>query len=566
MRIKRKATNDSRYIRYIIVSPYEEIKKQLDIVEVISEYIPLKRVGSSYSALCPFHSEKTPSFYVSPSKQIWKCFGCGKGGDVIKFVAEYENISYREAAKLLAERYGIDVDLGDADREGTYYSALRKIGIFYFERLTTPRGATARNYLLKERKLPAAFVKEFGLGYCGDGFESVNFARKEGIFEPLKELKHFYRTAEGKYRDFFHDRITIPIKNITGKVVAFGGRALGGEKPKYKNSPNSAVFQKEKTLYAVDRAKNYARDKKRIIVVEGYFDVIRLHSVGLGETVAPLGTTLTQHHARVIKKLAEEVVLLFDGDAAGRRAAVAAAKNLLKFPLRVLVVFLPEGEDPDSFVLKNGAKALRSLLADAKPFQEFLIERINSAPLEKKEKLIKLYGELANSIPDPVRRELWLRELRDKTGLDLKGKRKIGFAKKVDLPKNLTPREVDFLLGLLFLEKRAELDELALSEEARKLAEQILNGERENLPKWLFEADTTELERRFELARDYLFTEKLVQNEGFKELYELEMRIKRGEATAEDIVRFKTLVGQVNRKLYELFKRKIGNPGGGGKT
>jgi len=544
------------------VSPYEEIRRQLDVVEVISEYLPLKRVGSSYSALCPFHPEKTPSFYVSPSKQIWKCFGCGKGGDVIKFVAEYENLSYREAAKLLAERYNIEVDLGDDGREGVYRSALRKIGNFYFENLTSPRGERARNYLLKERKIPAFFVKEFGLGFCGDGFESVNFARKEGIFEPLKELKHFYRTAEGKYRDFFHGRITIPIKNLTAKVVAFGGRALGGEKPKYKNSPNSVIFQKEKSLFAVDRAKNYARDKGRVIVVEGYFDAIRLHSVGLGEAVAPLGTALTRHHARVISRLAEEVLLLFDGDAAGRRAVVEAAKNLLRFPLRVSVLFLPEGEDPDSFVLKNGAKALRSLLAEAKPIQEFLIERINSAPFEKKERLLKLYGELANSIPDPVRRELWLKELRDKTGLDLKGRKKTFFTKRAEVPKNLDPREVDFLLGLLFLERRVELEELALSEEARKLAEQILKGEREKLPRWLFKVDTTELERRFELAHDYLFTEKLIQNEGFKELYALERKIKEGRATAEELLKFKALASGVNRKLYELFKKKMAEKNG----
>jgi DNA primase len=390
----------------------------------------------------------------------------------------------------------------------------------------------------------------------------VRYARKEGIFEPLKELKHFYRTASGSFRDFFHNRITIPIKNSTGKVIAFGGRTLGEEKPKYKNSPNSVIFQKEKTLFGIDRAKNYARDKKRLIVVEGYFDVIRLHSVGLGEAVAPLGTSLTQHHARVISKLAEEVVLLFDGDGAGRRAAVEAAKNLLKFPVKLSVVFLPEGEDPDSFVLERGAKELRRLLSSAKPFQEFLIERINGADLERKEKLVRLYRELVEAIGDPIRKELWIKELKNKTGLDLRGKKRFFISKKVEVPKDLDPREVDFLLGLLFLEKRVDLSELSLSDRAREIAENILGGDRDKIPRWLFEMDTTELERRFKIALDYLYTEKLIQNEGLKELYQLEMKIKSGKATADEILRFKTLIGQVNRKLYELFKKRLENSRG----
>jgi len=550
------------------VSVYEEIRRQLDIVEVISDYLPLKRVGNSYAALCPFHSEKTPSFYVSPSKQIWKCFGCGKGGDVIKFVAEYENISYREAAKLLAEKYNLDVDFGDEDREseGRYYSALRLIGKFYFENLTaalTPRSArvvlSARKYLLKERKIPAEFIKEFGLGFCGDGFQSVRFAKENEIFEPLLELKHFYRTADGRFRDFFHNRITIPIKNITGKVIAFGGRTLTDEKPKYKNSPNSVIFQKEKTLFAVDRAKNYTKDRNRLIVVEGYFDVIRLHSVGLGEAVAPLGTSLTQHHARVISRLTQNVILLFDGDSTGRRAAIEAAKNLLKFPLNVFVVFLPQGEDPDSFVLKHGSKPLRQLLSEAKPLWEFLIERINNAPLDRKEALVKLYRELAASITDPVRRELWLKEFKNRTGLNLTGKRKTFLSTpKVSIPKDLDPREVDFLLGLLYLEEDIDLKEFNLSPKALEIAEKILKGEREKLPKWLFEVDKTDLPKRFKIAKDYLAVEKLLELETFKRLYKLERKIMEGKATADEIVKFNTLLGQVNKKLYEFFKKRYG--------
>ncbi len=542
------------------MSVYEEIRKRLDIVEVISEYLSLKRVGSSYSALCPFHSEKTPSFYVSPSRQIWKCFGCGKGGDVIKFVAEYENISYREAAKLLNERYNLGLDFGEGEtEEGRYYRALGKMVEYYFENLKN--SSSARDYLLKGRKIPPDFAKEFGLGFCSDGFKSVRFAKSEGIFDELVELRHFYRTADGRFRDFFHGRITIPIKNLTGRVIAFGGRTLGGENPKYKNSPNSAIFKKEKTLFGIHRAKNYAKDRHRLVVVEGYFDVIRLHSLGFGETVAPLGTSLTLHHARVIKRLAEEVVLLFDGDRAGRKAAIEAAKNLLKFSIRVRVFFLPEGEDPDTFALKGGVKAVREAITSAPTLMDFLLERIKAANPERLEKLLRLYKELVSSIADPVAREIWLKELKNRTGFDLSGKRRIFAKPEGEIPKDLEPKEVDFLLGLLFLEEEVDLKEFNLSPRALEIAETILKGEREKLPAWLLRADKTDLERRFRLAKEYLSVEKTLELETFKTLYKLEGKIREGRATPSEIVKFNHLLGQVNRKLYEYFKRRMNAEG-----
>ncbi|NPB05686.1 MAG: DNA primase [Aquificae bacterium] len=541
------------------MSVYDKIRSMLDIVDVVSEYLPLKKVGNSYAARCPFHPDRTPSFYVSPSRQLFKCFGCGKGGDVIKFVAEYENLSYREAAKLLAERYNLPVEFDDEDsREGKYYSALRRVGEFYFELLK--RSKEAKSFLLEVRRLPPSAVEEFGLGFAGNGFESVEFARREGIFEALVELKHFYQTVDGRWRDFFHGRITIPIRNPLGRVAAFGGRALRpDQKPKYKNSPNGPTFQKERALFGIDRAREAARQKEELIVVEGYFDVIRLHSAGFRNSVAPLGTGLTVHHARAIKKMAPRAVLLFDGDRAGRKAAFEAAKRLISVGVEPLFCFLPEGEDPDSFVLKNGPRALRELLGRALPAHEYLLERARSLGGERLEALARLYAELVSAVPDPVRRELLVRRFETAVGIPLEGKRKLPTFRRVN-PEGLDPAEVDLLLGLLFLEEEADLDGLALSERAKELAQKILNGEAESLPAWLFELDKTDLRRRFELAKKKLFERKLHLEAVFKELWTLEERIKRGEASKEEVLKFSTLLGELNpvqRKLYERFKENL---------
>ena len=540
------------------MSIFEEIKRQVDIVEVISDYLPLKRVGNSYATRCPFHPDSTPSFYVSPSRGIWKCFGCGKGGDVIKFVAEYENISYLEAAKLLAERYNLDVDFGEQSGEGKYHSALRKINEFYKEELTSSR--RAKEFLIKERKFSPSVVKEFGLGFAGDGFKSVEFAKSEGIFEPLLELKHFYRTGYGNYRDFFHDRITIPIRNSISKIVAFGGRTIKGENPKYKNSPNSEIFSKERTLFGLDRAKDYTKDRGFLILVEGYFDVIRLQSGGVGNTVAPLGTSLTLHHARIISKLSEKVILLFDGDSAGKRAVIESSKKLLKFPIEVYAVFLPPGEDPDSFVLKNGLRALRELLESAKPLREILLSAILKASPEKREKYVNLYRQLVKEINDPVRADLWIKEFRDRTGINLFGKKRQVPFQKLEIPKDLTPYEVDFLLGLLYLQPQVDLNSVKLSSKARKLAEAIIKGEsKEKLPRWLFEIDTLGLEKRFRMAKEVLTIDKPLMEETFKTLLLLEEKIKSGQATAQEISNYRKLLSSLSegeRKLYVKFKEK----------
>ena len=551
------------------MSLYEEIKKQLDIVEVISEYIPLKKVGNSYASNCPFHPDRTPSFFVSPSLQIWKCFGYGKGGDVIKFVAEYENLTYHEAALYLVEKYNLKVSsqfLKKLKKENNpYIHALSRIENFYYEELI--KNKTAKRYLIKERKLPTFILEDFGIGFAGDGFQSVIYAKKENIFDHLLELKHFYRTSYGNFRDIFYERIIFPIRNTQGKTIAFGGRIIQNstQEPKYKNSPNNIIFQKEKVLFGLDKALTAIREKKRGIITEGYIDVLRLHSIGFRETVAPLGTSLTSSQAYLLKKLTEKVYLFFDGDASGRNATLRNAKILLQFGLNVYVVELENpNEDPDSFALREGTKGVNTLIQKAKPILTLLIEKIKLASsLEMREKALKLFKEMVLSIPDEIKRELWIKELFDRTGIKISKRKNFFITHYNESQTNKeifieNPTEREFLKGLLFLSPSGiNLEELKLSKEARELAEKILKGvDKAQLPSWLFEdMDIPSLKKRFELALLKLSIEKHIKWEIFKELVALEKKISEGKATREDIFRYHTLLGEVNKKVYLHFAK-----------
>ena len=413
---------------------YEEVRKNADIVEVISEYLHLKREGSNYKAVCPFHSDTDPSLSVSPSRQIWKCFGCGKGGDVIKFVAEYEGISYFEAAKKLAQKYGVSVPTLGNKKRSRYEEALLKVLDFYRENLL--KSKKAREYLLKERKIPARAVEEFKLGFSPTGEALVEFAKREGIFETLRELGHIVDGKRGPI-DLFWNRITIPIFDAYGRLRGFAGRRMDDYQPKYLNSKNSEWFSKELALFGIDRAKSYAKDKKRLILVEGFFDVIRLHSLGLGEAVATLGTTLTEGHIRIIKKHTDKVYLVYDGDESGRKALFQNAKELLKWGLSSYVVFLPEGNDPDDFLKeRNNLKTFKKLLKNAKHYMELLLENIESLPPEQKEAKLKEVINLIKGIKDPVKRAIWNSEIQKRFKIKLKSSKKVK-DRKENAGKNL---------------------------------------------------------------------------------------------------------------------------------
>jgi len=407
---------------------YEEVRKRTDIVEVLSEYLDLKREGSNYKALCPFHGDTDPSLSVSPSKGIWKCFGCGKGGDVIKFVAEYEGISYLEAAKQLAHKYGISVPTLTS-KSSPYEFALRKVLEFYQENLVKFR--YAREYLVKIRQISPEWVEKFRLGFSPTGEALVKFAKKEEIFETLQKLGYIVNGKKGPI-DIFWKRITIPIFDAYGILRGFAGRRMDNYQPKYLNSKNSEWFSKELALFGIDRAKSYAKDRERIILVEGFFDVIRLHSLGFGEAVATLGTALTEGQIKIIQNYTSKVYLLPDGDKSGLKAAIENAKKLFQYGLDPYLVFLPKDIDPDEFLRdKTNLKTFRNLLEKAPHFVSWYLSLLDKLPIESKVNKLTQLIKLIKQIKDPIKKELWLKEIEGtkmKSSKEVRKKRR--YAKK----------------------------------------------------------------------------------------------------------------------------------------
>jgi len=375
----------------------EKVLKEIDIVEIISEYLPLNRQGNSYSTRCPFHPDDTPSLFVSPSRGIWKCFGCGKGGDAIKFVAEIENISYGEALRKLASRVGIEI--GDKKVDKTSL-ALEKLVNHYRENLLGNK--EAKQYLLKERGLPPAVISEFEIGYA-DGNKAVEFAKREEIFEELERLGHI-RKKYGYY-DFLRDRVVIPIRDFKGKVVGFAGRLLKEDKnsPKYLYTP---YFKKSEYLFGFNsESVQYAKEKGFVILVEGIFDAIRLHSFGFKNTFAVFGTELSETQIKILLWLrkkygVDKILLAFDNDEAGKRAVL---KNLHKlfskgFEGVYHLTYDFEEKDLDEFARNHGLKGLRELIENS--LQEPSVYRFayKISKMEKPEKIAKWVRNLQRII------------------------------------------------------------------------------------------------------------------------------------------------------------------------
>ncbi|NCC51298.1 MAG: DNA primase [Spartobacteria bacterium] len=363
----------------------EDIRSRNDITEVIGAYIRLKRAGSAFKALCPFHKEKTPSFQVNPHKQIFHCFGCGKGGDVFSFLMEYEGMSFIEAAKVLAERAGMNIEWEDADSRAAgrtdknrLYQVHEEVVQFYRERLkSAPAAEPARAYL-KDRQLDGEIGDTFQFGYAPDEWDAlITWGRKKGFsIELLDELGLVIKSEKGDkthYYDRFRKRIMIPIRDELGRPIAFTGRVLSADQHggKYVNSPETILFSKSRALFAVDKARRAIVDERRAIVCEGQIDAIRCHQAGLITVVASQGTALTGQHAHLLKRYADEVVLMLDADKAGEDAALRGAHVLMDAGLSVLIAQLPTGEDPDTMLLNQGKDAFLALVDNAQSVVEF---------------------------------------------------------------------------------------------------------------------------------------------------------------------------------------------------
>ncbi len=365
----------------------EDIRSRSDIVEVISSYnVQLKRSGARFKGCCPFHKEKTPSFHVDPAKQIYHCFGCGAGGDVFNFVQQSEGADFPTAMQILARRAGIEYDPA-AVRGGTPGAGQRKerllkihqsIAQHYHELLLgLPPDAPARAYV-NRRQLEGAPMKDFLIGYAPESFDHArNFLKAQGYTdEELLESGILTKKEDSNHvYDRFRDRVMFPIRDAIGRVVGFSGRVLRADAPggKYVNSPETPIFKKSQILFALDRARPAIVDEKLVVLCEGQIDVIRCHTAGVLNAVAAQGTAITPDHARVLRRLADEIVLVLDADTAGETAAIRAADVFHEAGFAIRVASLPEGEDPDSYILKEGPDAFRARLGEAVPLIDFLV-------------------------------------------------------------------------------------------------------------------------------------------------------------------------------------------------
>ncbi|RUM59612.1 MAG: DNA primase [Persephonella sp.] len=400
----------------------EEVLKTANVYDVISDYLNLKKTGVNYSALCPFHTEKTPSFIVSPSKNIWKCFGCGKAGNSVKFLMEYKGLSYTEAIKELANKYGIPIKyVGniEEDKEKTgLYAVIEKVKEFYIDNLK--KSKEARKYL-NERGVLSKTISTFLLGYSPkDIKELLKFAERENIkLEDLEKIGVITRSIDGSIKDRFRGRIIFPIRDHSGRLVAFGGRILPSENknlPKYLNSPETKIYNKSKVLYGFYEAKDYLREKKTAIIVEGYFDLLSMYQIGFKNIVATLGTSLTLEHGKLLKKFIDKAILMFDNDKAGKEAVIRASKILLLYDIEVYYCPLAD-KDPDELA-RRGIKEVKKHLENSTDIFDFLLANFKrKTDIKERQKILKLYLELVSYIPDRAKVGLLIDKLSKETGI-----------------------------------------------------------------------------------------------------------------------------------------------------
>lgn len=419
--------------------PQDTVNKILDsaqIVEVISDFVSLKSRGANFIACCPFHNEKTPSFYVSPSKGIYKCFGCGKSGTAVGFVMEHESMTYVEALKYLAKKYGIEVkekedspeEIAARQRSESLYLVMDFAEKFFQESLKTPEGRSIGYAYFRSRGLEDSTIEKYGLGWSPKGGSVFS---REALAKGYKEE---FLTAtgvsikrnDGSLIDKFYDRVMFPIHSVSGRVIAFGGRTLRSDYKtanigKYVNSPETEIYDKSRSLYGIYFAKSEISRQDKCFLVEGYLDVLSMHQLGITNVVASSGTSLTVPQIRLIKKFTSNVTIMYDGDAAGIHAALRGIGLILKEGMNVRVVLIPDGDDPDSYSRKHTLEEMRKFLEDNE--QDFiayktdlLLGQAGNDPLKRAE-LINDIADTIALIPDQIKRAVYVQNAADKFGI-----------------------------------------------------------------------------------------------------------------------------------------------------
>ncbi len=357
----------------------EEFKSQCDIVKVVSHYVLLEKAGSNYRGLCPFHEEKTPSFYVNVEKGFFHCFGCGASGDVIEFVKKIENLSFGEAVQRVADLCGIESPLtGKDDEFSKYVKFTQMLSKTYVDMLFSSNGKNALSYLLNERKMSVEDLKRFEIGYAPPNSTVVISAAKKAGFEEQKLFSYGFlsRGRNGSTYEFFRDRIIFPIKNSNGKIIAFGGRTIGNAEPKYLNSPENRYFSKSKVLYLFDKAKESIKNFDFAIICEGYMDAIAFHKNGFVNSVAALGVNLTENHIESIRGLTKNLLLVLDSDRAGVNAMEKLSKILSKYDLNVKVLTFNDAKDPDEYFRIHNRDDFKETLGGTLDYWEFYVRSI----------------------------------------------------------------------------------------------------------------------------------------------------------------------------------------------
>lgn len=415
----------------------DDLLARVDVVEVVGERVALKKTGRNHSGLCPFHQEKSPSFTVSGDKQFYHCFGCGANGNALRFLMEYDRMRFPEAVEYLASQLGLEVPREGADdpraqaRERQRKEAVNLLelaGNFFRERLKMPEAGQARSYL-EERGLSAEIQQLFGVGYAPDSWDGLKRHLAQRGIADATQVEYgllVHHEDSGRTYDRFRDRIVFPIRDLRGRTLGFGGRVMGDAKPKYLNSPETPVFHKGRELYGLHEARQAPGRLERLLIVEGYMDVLALAQFGIRNVVATLGTATTEDHLQRLFRLVPDVVFCFDGDRAGRQAALKAMNTALPLMIdgrQARFLFLPEGEDPDSMVRSEGAAVFEQRIECASPLSEFLFEQAaqgrDLGHLEERERYASEVLAAIGRLPEGVLKSILLTELSRRTGVDI---------------------------------------------------------------------------------------------------------------------------------------------------
>jgi DNA primase len=399
----------------------DELLQRVNIIDVISQHVKLRKAGKDYMGLCPFHKEKTPSFTVSVEKQIFYCFGCREGGNVINFIMKYENLTFVEALEHLGRQYGIEVERKGDRRKAGHYDALGKLCEYYQKGLK--RTGFALEYLAK-RGISRQVAEEFRLGYSERSRSALRaFLKATEIPADVFLGTGIVRMKETEFYDMFGGRIVIPIIDVNKRVIGFGGRTLEKDGiPKYVNSPESSVFSKRTSLFGIDRAKKHITDRDEVFIVEGYFDLIALYGAGLTNVVSTLGTSVTEGQIMKLRNYTENITLMLDGDEAGIKSALRLIGLFAEMDVNGNMVVLPEGHDPDSFVREKGAAAVADVVKGKRPILDFYFDhyagREKMTTLQGKQAFIRQVMPHIDAIRDKVKRRLYVKRLSELTGVE----------------------------------------------------------------------------------------------------------------------------------------------------